>query len=179
MSRIGKLPVELPGAVSVAIQDDNVVSVKGPKGELTEKFNKDIKIVLEGNTVTVSRASDKKPHRALHGLTRALIANMVRGVTEGFTKELEIVGVGYRAQLNGKKLVLNIGFSHPVEFEADPGIEFLVPSQTQIIVKGADKQKVGQVAANIRAAKLPEPYKGKGIRYKGEHVIHKEGKSGM
>ena len=179
MSRIGKLPVELPGAVSVAIQDDNVVSVKGPNGELTEKFNKDIKIVLEGNTVTVSRASDKKPHRALHGLTRALIANMVRGVTEGFTKELEIVGVGYRAQLNGKKLVLNIGFSHPVEFEADPGIEFQVPSQTQIVVKGADKQKVGQVAANIRAAKLPEPYKGKGIRYKGEHVIHKEGKSGM
>ncbi len=179
MSRIGKLPVAFPSAVSVTIGEDNLVTVKGPKGELTQKFNEDMEIKLEGSTVVVTRSTDDKKHRALHGLTRAVIANMVQGVTQGFSKELEIVGVGFRAQLNGKKLTLSVGFTHPVEFEAAPDIEFETPTQTQIIVKGPDKQKVGQVAAIIRSAKPPEPYKGTGIRYKGEYVIRKEGKTGM
>ena len=156
-----------------------MLKVKGPKGELAQAFSGDMEIKVEGNVITVSRPSDDKQHRALHGLTRALIANMVKGVNEEYVKELEIVGVGYRAQLSGKKLVLGVGFTHNVEIEAPEGIRFEVPAQTSIIVRGIDKQKVGQVAANIRAVKPPEPYKGKGIRYKDEHVRRKEGKTGM
>lgn len=179
MSRIGKLPVELPGTASISIGSDNVVVVKGPNGELTQQFDSDITISQEGNVLKVTRTSDNKRHRALHGLSRALLANMVTGVSEGFTKELEIVGVGYRAQLNGNKLVLSVGYSHPVEFDAPEGITFEVPTNTQIIIKGANKQVVGQIAANIRGSRPPEPYKGKGIRYKDEYVARKEGKTGM
>ena len=179
MSRIGRLPVELPAGVTASVEAGNVLKVKGPKGELAQAFSGDMEIKVEGNVITVSRPSDDKKHRALHGLTRALIANMVKGVNEEYVKELEIVGVGYRAQLSGKKLVLGVGFTHNVEIEAPEGIRFEVPAQTSIIVRGIDKQKVGQVAANIRAVKPPEPYKGKGIRYKDEHVRRKEGKTGM
>ena len=179
MSRIGRLPVELPAGVTASVEAGNVLKVKGPKGELAQAFSGDMEIKVEGNVITVSCPSDDKQHRALHGLTRALIANMVKGVNEEYVKELEIVGVGYRAQLSGKKLVLGVGFTHNVEIEAPEGIRFEVPAQTSIIVRGIDKQKVGQVAANIRAVKPPEPYKGKGIRYKDEHVRRKEGKTGM
>lgn len=179
MSRIGKLPVELPSQVSAVVEKDNTVTVKGPKGELKQKFSNTMDIKLENGVITVSRSSDGKAQRALHGLTRAIIANMAHGVTTGFSKELEIVGVGYRAQLNGKKLTLNIGFTHTVDIEPAEGISFEVPAPAQIIVKGADKQKVGQTAADIRKVRPPEPYNGKGIRYKGEYVAHKEGKSGM
>ena len=179
MSRIGRLPVELPAGVTASVEAGNVLKVKGPKGELAQAFSGDMEIKVEGNVITVSRPSDDKQHRALHGLTRALIANMVKGVNEEYVKELEIVGVGYRAQLSGKKLVLGVGFTHNVEIEAPEGIRVEVPAQTSIIVRGIDKQKVGQVAANIRAVKPPEPYKGKGIRYKDEHVRRKEGKTGM
>ena len=179
MSRIGRLPVELPAGVTASVEAGNVLKVKGPKGELAQAFSGDMEIKVEGNVITVSRPSDDKQHRALHGLTRALIANMVKGVNEEYVKELEIVGVGYRAQLSGKKLVLGVGFTHNVEIEAPEGIRFEVPAQTSIIVRGIDKQKVGQAAANIRAVKPPEPYKGKGIRYKDEHVRRKEGKTGM
>ena len=179
MSRIGKLPVELPAGVTASLESGNILKVKGPKGELSQGFNCDMEIKIEGNIITVSRPSDKKEHRALHGLTRALIANMVHGVHQEFQKELEIVGVGYRAQLQGKKLVLNMGYSHPVEMEQPAGIVFEVPGPNAIIVKGIDKQLVGQVAANIRKVRPPEPYKGKGIKYKGEYIRRKEGKSGM
>ena len=179
MSRIGKLPIEIPAGVTINVADHTTVTVKGPKGELEQKFNKDMKIELKDGVVEVTRPSDKKEHRALHGLTRALLNNMVVGVTKGFEKSLEIVGVGYRAQLNGKDIVLNMGYSHPVNVAQPQGITFEVPSNTAIIVKGIDKQLVGQVAANIRAIRSPEPYKGKGIRYKGEVVKRKEGKSGM
>ena len=179
MSRIGKLPVELPAGVTASLEAGNVLKVKGPKGELSQAFSGDMEIKVEGNVITVSRPSDDKQHRALHGLTRALIANMVKGVNEEYSKELEIVGVGYRAQLSGTKLGLSVGFTHNVEIEAKPGIRFEGPQQTSIIVRGVDKQQVGQVAANIRQVKPPEPYKGKGIRYKDEHVRRKEGKTGM
>ena len=179
MSRIGKLPVELPAGVTASLEAGNVLKVKGPKGELSQAFSGDMEIKVEGNVITVSRPSDDKQHRALHGLTRALIANMVKGVNEEYSKELEIIGVGYRAQLSGTKLVLSVGFTHNVEIEAKPGIRFEVPQQTSIIVRGVDKQQVGQVAANIRQVKPPEPYKGKGIRYNDEHVRRKEGKTGM
>ena len=179
MSRIGKLPVELPAGVSASIEEGNVLKVKGPKGELTQKFNCDMEIKIEGNVITVARPSDNKQHRALHGLTRALIANMVHGVSQEFAKELEIVGVGYRAQMKGKDLVLSMGFSHPVEIPQPEGITFEVPNPNSIIVKGIDKQRVGQVAANIRKVREPEPYKGKGIKYKDEFIRRKEGKSGM
>lgn len=178
MSRVGKKPIEIPSNVTVTIDSDNTVTVKGPKGELSRQFHQDIKIEQEGNVITVSRPSDAKEHRALHGTTRALIANMVKGVSEGFSRSLELVGVGYRAQLQGKKLVLNVGYSHPVEFTPEPNIEFEVPANTKIIVKGIDKERVGAVAANIRAVRPPEPYKGKGIRYEGEYVRRKEGKTG-
>ncbi|NQD68795.1 50S ribosomal protein L6, partial [Bacillus haikouensis] len=151
---------------------------KGSKGELSRTFSSDIKIELEGNTVTVTRPSDAKEHRALHGTTRALIANMVEGVSKGFERNLELVGVGYRAQKQGAKLVLNVGYSHPVEIEAEQGIEIEVPSNTKISIKGIDKERVGALAANIRAVRSPEPYKGKGIRYEGEYVRRKEGKTG-
>ena len=179
MSRIGRLPIEIPAGVTVKIGDANEVVVKGAKGELTRKFNNDMKIEVEGNQVVVTRPSDDKEHRALHGLTRALLANMVNGVNAEFSKELDVVGVGYRAQLSGKKLVLNVGYSHPVEMDAPAGISFEVPNPNKIIVKGIDKQLVGQVAANIRKVREPEPYKGKGIKYATEHVRRKEGKSGM
>ncbi len=177
MSRIGRLPIEIPAGVTVKIGDANEVVVKGAKGELTRKFNNDMKIEVEGNQVVVTRPSDDKEHRALHGLTRALLANMVNGVNAEFAKELDVVGVGYRAQLSGKKLVLNVGYSHPVEMDAPAGISFEVPNPNKIIVKGIDKQLVGQVAANIRKVREPEPYKGKGIKYATEHVRRNEGKS--
>ena len=177
MSRIGKLPINIPGGVTITVGDGNTVTVKGPKGELTEKICPEMELKEENGVLTVSRPSDDKEHRALHGLSRSLVHNMVVGVTEGFAKKLEIVGVGYRAQLQGKKLVLNVGYSHPVEFEPPQGIEYEVPAPNKITVKGIDKQQVGQIAADIRAVRKPEPYKGKGIRYEGEFVRHKEGKT--
>ncbi|MED4935671.1 50S ribosomal protein L6 [Heyndrickxia coagulans] len=177
MSRIGKKPVEIPSGVTVTINGDTV-TVKGPKGELTRSFNPDINIVVEDNIIHVTRPSDSKNHRALHGTTRALLANMVEGVSKGFEKSLELVGVGYRAQKQGKKLVLNVGYSHPVEFEPEEGLEVEVPSNTKIVVKGVSKERVGAFAANIRDVRPPEPYKGKGIRYEGEYVRRKEGKTG-
>ncbi|HHV93933.1 MAG TPA: 50S ribosomal protein L6 [Firmicutes bacterium] len=177
MSRIGKMPVEIPSGVEVKV-DGQTVTVRGPKGTLTQEFHPDMIIALEGNTVVVRRPSDEKQHRALHGLTRALIANMIEGVTKGYQKDLEISGVGYRAALQGKKLVLTMGFSHPVEFEPEPGIEFEVPAPTRITVRGIDKQLVGETAARIRAVRPPEPYLGKGIRYAGERIRRKAGKAG-
>ncbi|WP_179234123.1 50S ribosomal protein L6 [Heyndrickxia coagulans] len=177
MSRIGKKPVEIPSGVTVTINGDTV-TVKGPKGELTRSFNPDINIAVEDNIIHVTRPSDSKNHRALHGTTRALLANMVDGVSKGFEKSLELVGVGYRAQKQGKKLVLNVGYSHPVEFEPEEGLEVEVPSNTKIVVKGVSKERVGAFAANIRDVRPPEPYKGKGIRYEGEYVRRKEGKTG-
>ncbi len=177
MSRIGRMPVEIPNGVEVKI-DGQTVTVRGPKGTLTQEFHPDMVIALEGNTVTVQRPSDDKKHRALHGLTRSLIANMIEGVTKGYQKNLEISGVGYRAALQGTKLVLSMGFSHPVEFEPAPGIEFEVPAPTRITVRGIDKQLVGETAAQIRAVRPPEPYLGKGIRYAGEHIRRKAGKAG-
>ncbi|BCB02002.1 50S ribosomal protein L6 [Bacillus sp. KH172YL63] len=178
MSRVGKLPVEIPSDVTLTVGEDNTVTVKGPKGELSRTFNSDIKVELEGNVATVTRPSDAKEHRALHGTTRALIANMVEGVSKGFQRNLELVGVGYRAQKQGTKLVLNVGYSHPVEIEPEAGIEIEVPANTKISIKGIDKERVGALAANIRAVRSPEPYKGKGIRYEGEYVRRKEGKTG-
>lgn len=178
MSRIGKLPISVPGGVTITVDDGNTVTVKGPKGTLTEKISPDMMIEQDNGVLHVKRPSDDKQHRALHGLTRSLIHNMVVGVTEGFAKNLEIEGVGYRAQLQGSKLVLNMGYSHPVEFEAPEGISFEVPAPNRITVKGISKQQVGQMAADIRAIREPEPYKGKGIRYAGEYVRRKEGKTG-
>ncbi|AMX00484.1 50S ribosomal protein L6 [Rummeliibacillus stabekisii] len=178
MSRIGKKPIEVPAGVTVSVDADNVATVKGPKGELVRSFNKDIKIEQEGNVITLTRPSESKEHRTNHGTTRALLANMVTGVSEGFSKTLELVGVGYRAQLQGKKLVLNVGYSHPVEFTPENGVEVEVPSNTKVIVKGISKEQVGALASNIRDVRPPEPYKGKGIRYEGEHVRRKEGKTG-
>jgi len=177
VSRIGKMPVEIPSGVEVKVEGQTV-TVRGPKGTLTQEFHPDMVIALEGNTLTVQRPSDEKNHRALHGLTRSLIANMIEGVTKGYQKNLEITGVGYRAALQGNKLVLSMGFSHPVEFEPEPGIEFEVPAPTRISVKGIDKQLVGEIAARIRAVRPPEPYLGKGIRYAGEHIRRKAGKAG-
>ncbi|WAA09418.1 50S ribosomal protein L6 [Fervidibacillus albus] len=177
MSRIGKKPIEIPQGVTVDIKG-NLVTVKGPKGELSREFNKDITISIENNVVTVTRHSDSKEHRSLHGTTRALLGNMIEGVSKGFEKSLELIGVGYRAQKQGKKLVLNVGYSHPVEIEPDNGLEIEVPSNTKVVVKGIDKEKVGALAANIRDVRPPEPYKGKGIRYEGEYVRRKEGKTG-
>ncbi|MFD3155631.1 50S ribosomal protein L6 [Haloimpatiens sp. FM7330] len=178
MSRIGKLPVAIPNGVTVNVTPDNVVTVKGSKGELVKKMHKDIEITVEENLVVVKRPSDQKQYRALHGLTRALINNMVTGVTEGYQKTLQLVGVGYRAQLKGKTLILNLGYSHPIEIESVEGIQFEVPETTKVVVKGIDKQLVGEVAAVIRSKRKPEPYKGKGIRYENEHIRRKEGKTG-
>ena len=178
MSRIGKLPVKIDTGVTITVDDSNVVTVKGPKGTLSQQMHPDMQIEQDNGVLTVKRPSDDKAHRALHGLTRSLIHNMVVGVTKGFEKKLEIVGTGYRAQMQGKNLVLNMGYSHPVEFQPIDGITFEVPAPNKISVKGIDKQVVGQVAANVREVRPPEPYKGKGIRYEGEVVLRKEGKAG-
>jgi large subunit ribosomal protein L6 len=175
MSRIGRKPIAVPDAVTVELAPGRV-AVKGPKGELAQQLSTDMKVEQSDGTLTVERPTDRGEHRALHGLTRSLIANMVEGVTDGFEKRLEIQGVGYRAQLKGKNLELALGYSHPVAIEAPEGIEFEVPQPTEIVVRGIDKQLVGQVAADIRKRRPPEPYKGKGIRYRGEHVVRKVGK---
>jgi len=175
MSRIGRKPVPVPDAVTVEIAPGNI-AVKGPKGELRQTLSTDMTVEQDEGAVTVARPTDRGEHRALHGLTRSLIANMVEGVTNGFEKQLEIQGVGYRAQLKGKSLEMALGYSHPVTVEPPEGIEFVVPQPTEIVVKGIDKQLVGQVAADIRKRRPPEPYKGKGIRYRDEHVARKVGK---
>jgi large subunit ribosomal protein L6 len=178
MSRIGRSPITVPSGVSVAVGDDNMVTVKGPQGELTRTVPAAITIRHDGDLLVVERPDDQRQNRALHGLTRSLVANMVAGVTEGFSKELEIVGVGYRAIPKGPSaLELALGFSHPVNVSAPAGVTFEVPSATRIIVKGIDKERVGQVAADIRKLRKPEPYKGKGVRYVGERVVRKAGKA--
>ncbi|MRN57097.1 50S ribosomal protein L6 [Paenibacillus sp. 19GGS1-52] len=177
MSRIGRKPIAVPSGVDVTL-DNTTITVKGPKGSLTRELHKDMKVTVENNEITVVRPSDNKMHRSLHGTTRSVVNNMVSGVTEGFTKSLELVGVGYRASKNGDKIVLNVGFSHPVEISPEAGIEFDVPANTKIIVRGIDKERVGAYAAKIRSVREPEPYKGKGIKYEGERIIRKEGKAG-
>lgn len=178
MSRIGNKEIIVPSGVTVEIDENNLVSVKGPKGTLSEQIAKDIKVEQADGKITVTRPSEHKTHRSLHGLSRTLINNMIIGVTEGYSKKLEIVGVGYRATKQGKKLVLSLGFSHPVEMEDPEGIEVEVPTQTEIIVKGINKQQVGNYASKIRDWRKPEPYKGKGVKYAGEHIRRKEGKTG-
>ena len=177
MSRIGKKPISLPAGVKVTV-DGNTVTIQGSKGTLVQTLPEGITISQEDNQILVERANDNKQQRAFHGLSRALIANMVEGVTNGFEKKLELVGVGYRAQMQGKKLVISIGFSHPVEIDAPDGIEFEVPAPTRITIKGIDKQLVGNTAAHIRAIRKPEPYKGKGIKYENEYIRRKAGKAG-
>jgi large subunit ribosomal protein L6 len=175
VSRIGRQPIAVPDGVEISVEPE-LVRVKGPKGELAERVARDIDVKQDDGQVLVSRPTDRGEHRALHGLTRSLIANMVDGVTNGFEKRLEIQGVGYRAALQGNKLVLSLGYSHPVEVEAPQGIDFEVPQPTQIVVRGISKQAVGEVAAIIRKKRPPEPYKGKGVRYQGEYVARKVGK---
>lgn len=177
MSRIGKKPIAIPDGVDVSIKE-NQVTVKGPKGTLTRSFQENIAIKLEENQVVVERANDLRQNRALHGTTRSLIANMIEGVSQGFSKILELVGVGYRAQKKGNTLELAVGYSHPVVITPPKGVEIEVPSQTQIVVKGIDKEEVGALAAKIRSVREPEPYNGKGIKYKDEIIRRKEGKSG-
>lgn len=177
MSRIGRKPITVPSGVDVTL-NNSVITVKGPKGTLTRDIHKDMKVTVEDNQIHVERPSDNKLHRSLHGTTRSVLNNMVSGVTEGYTKTLELVGVGYRASKSGEKLVLNVGYSHPVEITPEAGIEFEVPSNTKIIVKGINKERVGEYAAKVRAVRSPEPYKGKGIKYEGERIIRKEGKAG-
>lgn len=178
MSRVGNLPITIPQGVDVKVTDKNLVTVKGPLGELSEQIDKDIKISIDGDTLTVERPSDLKRFKALHGLSRALIFNLVEGVTKGYEKKLQIVGVGYRATKKGKNLDLQLGFSHPVSMEDPEGITTECPSNTEIVVKGINKQLVGNYAAKIRDWRKPEPYKGKGIRYVDEYVRRKEGKAG-
>ena len=178
MSRIGKKPVVIPAGVTVTVAEGNVVTVKGPKGELTNTFNADMIISVEGNVLTVSRPTDEANHRALHGLTRTLIANMVEGVEKGFSKELEVNGVGYRVEKKGTQLVMRLGFSHEVIMDEIPGITVEVPSPNKIIIRGIDKQVVGQFAAEVRGKRPPEPYKGKGIKYSTEVIRRKVGKAG-
>ncbi len=175
MSRIGRQPIPVPAGVTVAIEPERVI-VNGPKGELSERVNRDIKVEQVDDQIVVTRPTNRGEHRALHGLTRTLVANMVQGVTAGFEKRLEIQGVGYRAQLRGRDLELALGYSHPVSIKAPEGIEFEVPQPTRITVRGASKQQVGEIAALIRKQRKPEPYKGKGIRYEGEYVARKVGK---
>jgi len=175
MSRIGKQPIPVPSGVTVAV-DSGVVRVNGPKGELSERIPRDMTVAQQDEQIVVTRPTDRGEHRALHGLTRSLVANMVTGVTEGYAKTLEIQGVGYRAQKKGNDLELSLGYSHPVAVKAPQGIEFEVPQPTRVIVRGISKQLVGEVAANIRKQRPPEPYKGKGIRYEGEYVARKVGK---
>ncbi len=178
MSRIGKMPITIPAGVDVTIGANNEVTVKGPKGTLCETMSADMTITKDGDTITVTRPTDQKEHRSLHGLTRTLIANMVVGVSEGYTKQLEINGVGYRAAKQGNKLVMNLGYSHQVEMEEPDGIKIDVPQPNQIVISGYDKQKVGQFAAQVREKRPPEPYKGKGIKYVDEVIRRKEGKAG-
>ena len=178
MSRIGKLPIAVPAGVTVTVDENNFVTVKGPKGTLTQQVNPIITINQENGQVVLTRPSDAKPHKAMHGLYRALVANMVHGVTEGFSKTLEMVGTGYRASVENNVLTINIGFSHPVILTAPEGITYSCPSQTKITVSGIDKQKLGNLAADIRAIRKPEPYLGKGIKYEDEVIRRKEGKSG-
>jgi large subunit ribosomal protein L6 len=179
MSRIGRKPVALPAGVEITVSDANVVTVKGPKGELTQQIDPRITVKVEDNQILITRPSDVRQDRAQHGLSRTLINNMVEGVTKGFEKKLKIVGVGYRAEKKGSDLVLSLGYSHPIEMKDPEGIETEVPSATEIIVKGIDKAAIGNYAANIRAWRKPEPYKGKGIRYEGERIVRKEGKAGV
>jgi large subunit ribosomal protein L6 len=178
MSRIGRMPIEIPAGVEVTIADGNVVTVKGPKGTLERQLVKEMKVTKEDNQILVTRPNDLKKMRSLHGLTRTLVSNMIEGVTKGYEKKLEINGVGYRVQKQGKKLVLSLGYSHPVEMEDPEGIETVVEGTNVIIVKGINKEKVGQFAAEIRVKRLPEPYKGKGIKYADEVIVRKEGKTG-
>ena len=177
MSRIGKKPIPVPQGVDIQINGNNVL-VKGPKGQMEREFHRDMMIKLEDGTLLVERPSDAKDHRSLHGLSRTLLSNMVEGVTKGFQRNLELVGVGYRAAKQGDKLVLTVGYSHPVEMDPPAGIEIEVPAPTKISIKGYDKQVVGQFAANVRAVREPEPYKGKGIKYEGERIRRKAGKAG-
>lgn len=178
MSRIGRLPIAIPAGVTVTVDDTNLVTVKGPKGENSYRANAQMQITVEDGSVKVARPNDSKENRALHGLTRTLIANMVFGANEGFKKTLVIEGVGYRAKKDGKRLVMNLGYSHEVVMPEIDGITVDVPNANTIVVNGSDKQKVGQFAAEVREKRPPEPYKGKGIRYEGEHIIRKEGKAG-
>ena len=177
MSRIGKQPIEIPGGVEVTVGEDALVTVTGPRGTLTQRVHADMRIVREDGVLRVERPSDAGQHRSLHGLTRSLIANMVEGVTKGYEKRLSIIGVGYRAAMKGNDLEILVGYSHPVNVAAPQGIEFETPTPTSIVVRGNDKQQVGEVAANIRKIRKPEPYKGKGIRYEGEYVRKKAGKA--
>ena len=178
MSRIGKAPIAVPGGVTVTIADGNIVTVKGPKGELKRSVPGAMALKQENNEITVTRPSDEPGHKSLHGLTRTLIANMVEGVTKGFTKNLELVGVGYKAEVRPYGLQLALGFSHPIEYKAPVGIKLSAPVPTQILVEGSNKEVVGQVAAEIRSLRPPEPYKGKGVKYAGEQVRRKAGKAG-
>jgi large subunit ribosomal protein L6 len=177
LSRIGKIPIRIPDKVDVTI-NDNLISCKGPKGELSFKFHDEMKVQVEGDVIEIKRPSDSKFHKSLHGLTRSLIANMVNGVSSGFQRKLEIIGVGYRAEIRGNNLVLNVGYSHPIVMSFPDTIKTSCPSANEIIVEGADKELVGSIAAKIRSFRKPEPYKGKGIRYEGEHVRRKAGKTG-
>jgi large subunit ribosomal protein L6 len=177
VSRIGKLPIPIPEKVEVNLKN-NLLSCKGPKGELKRQFHPEMNIKLENGEIIVSRPSDNKSHRSLHGLTRSLVANMIEGVNNGFTRKLEIVGVGYKAEMNGKNLVLTIGYSHPIVVNFPDTVKASVPVQTEIVIEGSDKELVGMIAAKIRSFRKPEPYKGKGIRYSGEYVRRKAGKTG-
>lgn len=177
MSRIGNKIINIPSGVEVNINENNEIVVKGPKGELAQAFNQELSFNQDENTITVVRPNETKFMKQIHGTSRSLLDNMIVGVTEGYKKELELVGIGYRAAMDGNKLVLNIGFSHPVEFDVEEGLTVETPKPTAIVVTGINKQRVGELASNIRATRKPEPYKGKGIRYKGEHVRRKEGKT--
>jgi large subunit ribosomal protein L6 len=177
MSRIGKKPVPVPNGVTVTVNGSNI-SVKGPKGELSRKLHQDMQVKIENGTVVVDRPSDEDMHRALHGLTRSLIANMVEGVTQGYKKQLEITGVGYKAEVKPFGLQLALGYSHPIEYRPPAGIKLTAPQPTSVVIEGADKEKVGQVAAEIRSLRKPEPYKGKGVKYLGEQIRRKAGKAG-
>ena len=178
MSRIGKMPITVPAGVEINITNENVITVKGPKGTLTRAFHPNMKITVDGGIATVTRPNDEKQNRSLHGLSRTLLSNMVEGVTKGFSKELDVNGVGYRVQKEGKKLVMNLGYSHPVVMEENDDITIEAPTPNKIIISGIDKQKVGQFAAEVRGKRPPEPYKGKGIKYTTEVIRRKEGKTG-
>ena len=178
MSRIGKLPITIPAGVTVDVSADNTVTVKGPKGTLAQQVNRDITLKMEDGVLTLNRPTESKPHKSMHGLYRSLVNNLVVGVTQGYSKTLELVGTGYRAQAQGKTLTINIGYSHPVVFEAPQNITFETPAPTKIVVSGIDKQVVGNLAADIRAVRKPEPYLGKGIKYENEVIRRKEGKAG-